>query len=332
MTTTDTPTSAYSRQDEGPHPITMDDPDWQESVWYHWYDERAAIGGFHRVGHEIPRGTATFWAGVLTDDGERFRRTESDVSLSDADILANGFGAGPEQRVTATDDGMLVETRTDGLDVTLEFVDLHPMINLFTRGATSVGSLATEYIPNHFEASCRVRGEVRMNGRIHTVDGLGQRDHSWGIRRWQNSALAHRWAAGTFGEELSFAAATWLTGDGQLARVGYVVEHGEPTWAESVDVMVRMLPDGFSHRGGEVTFSLPGGREVNLDAQLIGAIPFGHRSYYLGLEHLCRVTSGDLTGGMCDLSAIDNARAGTSTPVLCLNAVNEDGFHRDPRP
>ncbi len=37
--------------DEGRH--ARGEPGWQESVLVHWWDDRAGIGGFHRIGHEV---------------------------------------------------------------------------------------------------------------------------------------------------------------------------------------------------------------------------------------------------------------------------------------
>jgi len=48
----------------------------------------------------------------------------------------------------------------------------------------------TDGVPYHYDATtryeipCLVTGEVTIDGETHTVDGQGQRDHSWGVRDW----------------------------------------------------------------------------------------------------------------------------------------------------
>src|SRR5688572_15760587 len=57
------------------------DPWWQESVALAWWDDRAGIGGFTRIGHEVGQGTSTVWMGLVTAGGERFRSCQSALPL-----------------------------------------------------------------------------------------------------------------------------------------------------------------------------------------------------------------------------------------------------------
>ena len=54
--------------DEGLHPAD-DDVDWQESAYFTWRDPESGLGGNHRIGNEVNRGTANLWCGVYHRDG-----------------------------------------------------------------------------------------------------------------------------------------------------------------------------------------------------------------------------------------------------------------------
>ena len=42
----------YDISDEGSHEPGTEDAEWQESVFVHWYDRAAGVGGVSRIGHE----------------------------------------------------------------------------------------------------------------------------------------------------------------------------------------------------------------------------------------------------------------------------------------
>ena len=45
-----------------------------------------------------------------------------------------------------------------------------------------------------YEVSCNVHGEILVGDETIQLDGIGQRDHSWGVRDWWN--LGWVWTAG----------------------------------------------------------------------------------------------------------------------------------------
>ena len=90
----------YAYEDEGSHEPGTDDPDWQESVFVHWYDRAAGgIGGVSRIGHEPNRpdgGRSALQRFVATTDGTRFRRNDFQLPLEPAST-PRGFRSGGSQ-------------------------------------------------------------------------------------------------------------------------------------------------------------------------------------------------------------------------------------------
>lgn len=309
----------FKAEDEFPH-SPQDEVHWQESVWVQWFDTSSGIAGFHRIGHHPLDKTAVLWCGLLTEDGARYRAMSSSIPLSPEDRDMR-YGAGPNHVVYPREGGPRVEVNEPDCELSVDFRDFYPVSDLWSEDNKK---MSQKVAAGHFESSGQVTGTARLGDRTYTVDALGHRDHSWGIRHW-DYVVSHRWCAGTFGPSLSFSSYSWHAADGSFFSGGYVVRDGRPTRAESVDIVVQMEADGLTHRGGEVTLRLPKGEEIRVTCTTVDGTLFGHRGVY-SLETACRALAGDLDGGVCNLEMSNNPRRGVEEPTLALRANMTDGL------
>jgi hypothetical protein len=311
----------YDAKDEGTHEPDSTDGHWQESVFLHWYDLAAGLGGVHRIGHEPNRdgGRAALQCGLFGSDGLRYRRSDDELAL-EAARSERGFRAGGSNWHV---DGEVprIEVHEPGVDLDLRLHDFYPITSFFP----SSGSLVEEFASHHYESSGRAVGTATVDGRSVEVDAFYHRDHSWGIRKTA-TLLSHRWVSGSFGPALSFGSTAWHAADGSFVKVGYVVRDGEITFAEDVDIVTWLEADGFTHRGGVVTWYLPNGEELRLECHLLDAVVAElHSAKYI--DALCRVEyQGRI--GVCDFEISNNARNGSATPSLALAANSVDGLSR----
>jgi predicted secreted hydrolase len=315
----------YGPEDEGTH-APGDHEWWQESVYLHWYDAGAGLGGVHRLGHEPNRdgGRTALQCGVFAADGTRFRRDDFQLRMQPP-TSERGFRSGGSS--WHVEDGVpRIEVHEDGLDLNLRMTSFYPPTGFFPSG----GSLVEDFAKNHYETSGTVSGTVSLAGRSYDVNGLCHRDHSWGTRL-PSTLLSHRWVSGTFGPSLSFGSIVWHSVDGAFVKTGYVVRDGEATLAEDMDVLVWLEADGLTHRGGRITWYLTTGEEITLDARLIdGYVCHKHHVYYV--DGLCEVRLGDQVG-YCDLEISNNARHGDSDVTFALSGDLADGLSvRTPYP
>jgi hypothetical protein len=303
-----------------------DDPWWQESVALAWWDDRAGIGGFTRIGQEVGQGSSTVWMGVVTADGRRFRYCESALPLSEADRNDDGVVAGdgstPVAAALRAEGGLHWRMDRPGLSADLALRDFYPMTNLWTLG--SRGSAAEQIAPHHWEASGRLTGTVRLGSSTYDVDALYHRDHSWGTRHW-DTIRAHRWVAGTCGPELSFIALTWYSRDGRLGRDAFVNRHGESTMATAVDVVAWVELDGTSTRGGTLRLELEDGSTVALEAHAVDGIVSTHRGIAC-VDTISRVRTDSGLTGFCDFETTHNSQLGTEPLALAVAAGLENGL------
>jgi hypothetical protein len=309
----------YGPSDELPHQPS-DDPRWQESVFVQWFDDAAGIAGFHRIGHEPNLGTSVVWCGVVTQDGLRFRRVVPDVPLQPED-RKDGLAAGLHA-VLVEGDALRVTVNEGDCEVDVLFDNFYPIFGLWAEDEAA--ALTESVAAGHFECSGRVTGKARIGDRTVEVEGLGHRDHSWGVRHW-NAWNSHRWCTGSFGPELSFAAFTSQLPDGALLTGGFVVRDGTPERAESAEVVVHMEADGLTHRGGEATLRLVGGDRIHLRCEAMDGMVFHHHDSWL-VDTACRVRDADGRRGVCNLEVSNNPLRGTSAPSLALRAAMADGL------
>jgi hypothetical protein len=91
----------------------------------------------------------------------------------------------------------------------------------------------------HYEHAGRIAGEVRIDGATHEISGLGQRDHSWGVRDMR-VPTNWRWFCGQLGEELCFNAIK-VEVLGLRASGGYVYHDGQvealANWSYTADLV-----------------------------------------------------------------------------------------------
>jgi hypothetical protein len=206
----------------------------------------------------------------------------------------------------------------DGCELDLLVSDFYPRTDFFPKDS----SVTTEFAAHHFEASSRITGTAVLGGTTYEIDGLGHRDHSWGVRRW-DTLLSHRWVSGTFGPALSFGSIAWHATDGTLLTVGYLVRDGEVSYAD-VDIVVHMESDALTHRGGEITWRTSDGGLLTLSPKAVDGVLSIHRDVAC-VDALCEVEYDGMIGA-CDFEISTNPRAGAGPVLTVLRAVAEDGL------
>ena len=318
----------YPPEDELPHPIGADIW-WQESVYVAWWDAKAGIGGVHRIGHEeLNGGQVALWATIFTADGMRYRSVH-DTPMRPENRLPNGFGADPGHASIFDGKSPLWLWKEKDCEGEIRIHDFYPRMHNFPNDPkANVATLTKEFAAQHFETAGRVTGAVTIGGKRYDVnDGLCYRDHSWGRRKW-DTLLSHRWFTGSFGPQLSFGAMNWHSTDGSLGKFGLVVRNGVATFAKDVDILAYMEPDAMTHRGGELTLTLPDDEQIHIMARPIdGVIQVIHD--IASVDQLCTAEWNTQTG-FCVFEISTNPRNGTGPVLMAIQACTENGLSRRP--
>jgi hypothetical protein len=309
--------------DEGLHPAS-DDADWQESVYLTWRDPQSGLGGNHRIGNELNRGTANLWCGVYHEDGTRFRHNGEELALQR--VEGHGLSAGP-QRLFHDGRQMRFVLEGDGCRMDLELEDDAGSLHWANAEAfAGSGGPAGAIFSNNFHVFCRARGTVTLDGRTAAVDASAWRDHSWGVRRW-DSFVSSRSFGGLFGGSLEFRYASMVGANGSFFRQGWLVRDGSPLAVDSAAMLVSVDDDSLRCPSAEVRYRLADGQVMSIRIQTIGGmIGATHRRY--GWESVGDVSVDGQPGGWGFLESNINPRNGERPPTFALADALTNGVTR----
>jgi hypothetical protein len=314
-------TMTLTPQDEGLHPAG-DDLDWQESVYLGWRDAQAGLGGNHRIGNELNRGTANVWCGVYQDDGTRFRHNAEQLPL--VRLEHPGLSGGPQQ-LFLDNEVLRFVLDGDGCRMDLEIVD-DPASLVDSTGEAFAGSkgAAGAIFSSNFHVFCRVRGTVTLEGRASRIDAPAWRDHSWGVRRW-DSFLASRSLGGSFGDSLQFNYGSMVGVNGSFFRHGSLVREGQRLPVASATMLVNVDDDSMRCPEAEVRYCMADGETTSIRIETIGGM-IGVTGTRYGWESVGDVSVDGQPGGWGFLEVNNNPRNGHDPPTFVLSEALTNGI------
>jgi hypothetical protein len=212
--------------DEGPHPPGSE-PFWGESWYFDFFAPDGSFGGYVRLGLYPNLGRAWYWACLVGPDRPLTTVIDHDVPLprqGSLEVRTDGlwadhtvesaydhFSLGCEAFAVQVDDpaevyGRLIGDRVPfGLDLEWE-----------TDGPGAYPYPGT----TRYEIPCAVHGEVLVGDERLELDGLGQRDHSWGVRDWWQ--FDWLWTAGALDDGTRFHTADIRIPGMEAYAPGYV--------------------------------------------------------------------------------------------------------------
>ncbi|MET0729023.1 MAG: hypothetical protein ABWZ76_12070 [Acidimicrobiales bacterium] len=229
---------ALTRADERSH-APGEERRWEESWYFDFTNRDATLGGYVRLGLHPNLGVAWYWACLVGDHRPLVTVLDHDVRLPKAPSLAiraDGLWAdhtveipyehmtlGLEAFAVAVDDPAEVYGRLRGARVPLGF-DLEWETD---RGAVypSIGTTG-------YEVACDVHGQILVGDEVIAFEGLGQRDHSWGVHDWWPGGWV--WTAGGLDDGTRFHTTRLRTPGSECITPGYVMRPGGPV--EQIDV------------------------------------------------------------------------------------------------
>jgi hypothetical protein len=214
------------------------EPNFNESMYFNFFDPRRREGGFLRIGNRPNEGRAETTVCLYRPDGSvwfHFQRPE--IAGNDA------FDAGgmrfevkePFERLRIAYRGSALHLREPlqmsdprrayasnpmrPVELELEIRGVGPMAG--GERARPASDHEQQFARGHYEQHHRATGRLRLDGEELDFDGLGLRDHSWGPRSWQAPAW-YRWLTANFSEDFGFMGSWVASRDGSELRAGFV--------------------------------------------------------------------------------------------------------------
>src|SRR5436309_1404688 len=209
-------------------------PKWSESFYFNFHDRSTGVSGLTRLGIR-PHDGEVDGGWLLFLGGHRVAIQQLTADLADMDgLLAVGpasYGCEApmrEWRLTSTGQALVVDLAggvASGLSATSAEIELDLAFTA-TLPPEPIGATLGRAFGGigHYDQAGTYRGSLRVDNEHHLIDGLGLRDHTWGVRDWR---APQQWAffSAVFEPDVAVCASRIVLPNGDL-RGGWSCDSG----------------------------------------------------------------------------------------------------------
>jgi hypothetical protein len=258
-----------------------------ESVYFNFFDRSQNRGGFVRIGNRANEGYAEMTVIIWNPDGTAF------FNYAKPDISHNDSWDAGGLKIDVVTPVEQIRTRYQGSSLFLRdprdmgdpgrafkenpsqqlIIDLtHDAVGPLYGHVGEAGD-GNDFARSHSEQHMRVSGTLTLgDGNSIAFNGHGLRDHSWGPRFWQ-STPSYRWITGNFGDDLGMVVRTNNQGEG-----GGLFHEGEDLIRfKTTCFRTEYQPGTNYHIGLKTELELEDGRKRTLEGKVKGFIPLRNR-------------------------------------------------------
>jgi hypothetical protein len=281
-------------EDDYMHPLGPE-PNFNESMYFNFFDRARGIGGFLRLGNRANEGNAEMTVTVYLPDGRvlfMFKRPSlRDNSAFDAgglrfDVLE------PSQRLQTVYQGsaLVLEEPRKLSDPSAAFRDaprvkiaidlvhdaVGPMYGGSRSSAQSELPAEQQFASAHYEQHMHVTGTVRIGDEEHAIDGYGLRDHSWGPRYWQ-AIQSYEWLTMNFGPDFGAMVSIVRRTADDVSAGGVVVRGDQVDNVTDARIEAEYEPNGLYHRTVRAILTTAKGEKLDVRGTVKSFIPLRNR-------------------------------------------------------
>lgn len=258
-----------------------------ESVYFNFFDRQQNRGGFVRIGNRANEGYAEVTVIVWNPDGSAyFNYAKPDISNNDS-WNAGGLSIevqkpGERVRTLYTGEPLFMADPVDMKDPGKAFKSNPRRPIKIDLIHTAVGPLyghvgkpgdGNEFARSHSEQHMSVEGTLTLaDEEPIRFSGWGLRDHSWGPRFWQ-ATPSYRWITGNFGDDLGMV----ITTNGDGIGKGLFQQGSELVAMKSAVLTTEYLTDSRYHSRLTADIVMQDGVRRKLTGRVMGYIPLRNR-------------------------------------------------------
>jgi hypothetical protein len=285
-----------SPEDDFTHPLGPE-PNFNESMYFNFFDRARSLGGFVRLGNRANEGHAELTVCLYLPDGRvLFTFQRPAIANNDA------FDAGgmrfevlePGQTLRTTYQGKLLELKdpramadpgrafreSPQRPVSLDLVHdaVGPLYGSAGHADEKDEPADQQFAKAHYEQHMHVTGRLEIDGETLEVDGYGLRDHSWGPRYWQ-AIHSYEWLTLNFGPDLgAMVSVIQRDAQGKSVRRGGVLVRGDEI-EPIVDAQIAADFDeiGLYHKAVRARVTTAKGEVLDIEGDVTGFIPLRNR-------------------------------------------------------
>ncbi|UCE85543.1 MAG: hypothetical protein JSU66_14575 [Deltaproteobacteria bacterium] len=271
------------------------EPNFNESMYFNFFDRERRIGGFLRLGNRANEGHAERTVTVFLPDGHvlfGFERARIDGN--------DAFEAGgvrfevmePSQKLRTTYAGPVIDMAeprqmaepreafrnnpTRQLRIDLVHDAVGPMYGSAGSGNEAERPAEEQFARAHYEQHMHVTGTIELEGQRFELDGYGLRDHSWGPRSWQ-AIERYEWLTLNFGAELGAMISVIRRGPGEVRTGGVVVRGDALDLVTEAEIDADYEDNGLYHTHVRARVKTARGEALDIEGEVKSFIPLRHR-------------------------------------------------------
>lgn len=271
------------------------EPNFNESMYFNFFDRARSVGGFLRLGNRANEGYAEMTVTVFLPDGRvLFNFARPHIAHNDA------FDAGgmkfeviePTERLRTSYVGHALDLRepremsdprkafTDNplkhLTIDLVHSAVGPMYGSANDQSEGEQAAEKQFAKAHYEQHMHVTGSLDVDGNGFEIDGYGLRDHSWGPRYWQ-ALQSYEWLTMNFGDDFG-AMVSIVRRSADEARTGGVIVRGSRVdLIDDATIDIEYEPNGLYHKALHVDVKTRSGEHVEIEGAVKSFIPLRNR-------------------------------------------------------
>lgn len=280
-------------------------PEWSESFYFNFYDKARDICAFMRIGLKPNSDEKTGLCFFMMPDDSVLaisdRKPVGDKKLEVGNLRFEKIL--PEKEWHLAFSGMMERRRGDAKrSEQVSFsVDYESINEVFDYGECVSGTkeeISEKVATEHLEQFGKATGRLTVGSKEYPLDGLGERDHSWGVRDW-NAPKMWIWLTCQFSEKSAFNVTKLVMDVGEV-DAGFVHLDGKNVPLIKADIETSWDAEG-APKGLDMKLKDKEGNTHEVRAGVIreAVVPFASRngkSFSLMHETLARYKMGSKVG------------------------------------
>ena len=266
-----------------------------ESMYFNFFDPTRSIGGFVRLGNRANEGQAEMTVCLYLQDGRVLFAFKRAAISDNAAFHAGGLRfevVEPTQRLRTVYGGGVIELENPtGLnDPARAFKEsprrrialdlLHeacgPMYGSSHSSREADKAAEKQFAKAHYEQHMCVTGRIDLGAEQIEIAGYGLRDHSWGPRYWQ-AIERYEWLTMNFGPDLGVMVSRIQVAGEKVRQGGVVVEDGRLVKIDEAQIDAEYEENGLYHRSVEVRIRTETGERHEMVGVVKGFVPLRNR-------------------------------------------------------
>ena len=282
-----------TERDDYPHSPSPE-PNFNESMYFNFFDRSREIGGFVRMGNRANEGYSEVTTCLFLPGGPVLFMYQRPAISNNERFDAGGMRfevLEPLVRLRTTYEGaaLYLEDPTQMADPARAFKEnpqkqvrvelVHENVGPVygsTGGDRPVEDPEVEFGRAHYEQHMRATGTITIDGEVTEIDGLGLRDHSWGPRYWQ-ALRYYRWLTCNFGPDFGLMGSEIVQHEGRRIQGGVIVRGQTLERVRQIDIQTEYAPDSLYHQRFTAELQLESGEPLTLKGAVKGFIPLRNR-------------------------------------------------------